>query len=317
MTAKKITKKKNPKSDGRAYSRGPATEEDIMYMRTYINNKTDRELAEDLGGSVSWVRKIRRQYGIKKTVTSAQKKMGVKQKDIDEKNERLANGDLTAFDDVEATNLTDSDLRTYFENLFKNSSQYKMLQRMYTKEEIDFYLQEFSMHTTEIKKIGESISPQELRSLDTLIQARIRMMRLASEERDKRKMIENMVKEDGVLTEDKVSDEMRSKIFVVKKDLEKVNKEWSELSIIATKMEQTLDITRQERVKRMSDAETGILRIIVDMQDKSKRQRLEKQAAKVELSTKKLNDRWKKAICAEDNEPLIETNRDIWEDTYA
>ena len=301
-------------ADGKRKYRPMATQEDVMYLRNYASTKSDKELAEDLGGSIQWVRKIRHKYGIKKTVTVEEKKKGIKQKDIDEKNRRLAKGDLTAFDDVkDVASLIDNVLREYFENLFKNSSQYKMLTRMYTPDEIEYYLQEFSMHTTEIRKVGESINPQELRSLDTLIQTRIRMARLVADERDKKNLIEKIIKENGALTEDRVTDEIaRNNIFMLKKDIEKVNKEWSELSVIATKSEQTLDITRQERVKRMSDAETGILRIIVEMQDKTKRERLEKQAAKVEISTKKLNDKWKKMICKDDEEPFIETNKDIW-----
>lgn len=316
MSSKEKKEEKVEKNDGerkRKY-RSKATQEDVMYIRNHSTTKTDQEIADDLGGSIQWVRKIRTKYGITKVPTPEQKKGGIKQKDIDDRNKRIARGDLTAFDDIrDISRLKDNDLREYFESLFKNSSQYNLLTRMYTPEEIEYYLQEFSMHTTEIRKIGESINPQELRSLDTLIQTRIRMARLVADERDKKKLIEKIIKENGALTEDRVTDEIaRNNIFMLKKDIEKVNKEWSELSTIATKSEQTLDITRQERVKRMSDAETGILRIIVEMQDRTKRERLERQAAKVEISTKKLNDKWKTMICKDDEEPLVETNKDIW-----
>jgi len=270
--------------------RKPASQEEIKYILTMYKDKTDAELAADLQGSVAWIRKIRKQYGISKVITEEQKEAGVTNAVIRGK---LELGDKTLIDDIANDRIKDDDLKTLFESLFKNTMQYKILEDIYTKDEVKYYLEEFSTHITEIKKLGETINAAELRDLDNLIQTRIRMNRLVKEEKEAR---DRLIELASVFSSTEISSEEKTLFIMEKGSLEekcnKISREWRELNTQALSIAKTLDVTRQERVKRMNDSENGVLKIIRTMQDKTKRERLEKQASMLKFSANKVQKEW-------------------------
>jgi hypothetical protein len=255
-----------------------------------------------LGGSVPWIRKIRKKYGINKTTTQEQKDSGVTKEVIRGKIEL---GDKTLIDDIANDRIKENDLKTLFESLFKNTMQYKTLEDIYTSDEVKYYLEEFSTHITEIKKLGETINAAELRDLDILIQTRIRMNRVVREEKEAKDRLQELSR---LISDESIAQDIKTSFLLEASELnektKQVSKDWRELNAQALALSKTLDVTRQERVKRINDSEGGILKIISTMRDKTKKDRLDKQASMLKFSSDKVEKEWRELGFITDKETI-------------
>ena len=282
--------------------RKEVTPEDVDYIRKYSQSKKDKEIAEVLGFSVALIRKVRNDLGIRKNNTA-------KNEDIKEINEKVDRSDMTVVNDIDMHGKSEDKIKAHFEALFKNSIQYQMLKEMYTGMEVEYYLQELSAHISDVKSMGETINASELRSLDQLIQNKVRMNRLVKEETNIKICIEGIVKRVRY-DETKLEEEETSKVFMFRKNIEKSNKDWKDLNETSIKLSQMLDVTRQERVKRSAAGENGILKIVKDLQDKTKREVVEKQSAMIEKSVNNLEKEWKEIKHIINDENIDEVNID-------
>ena len=268
--------------------RNPITEEELAFIRTYStgpNKMKDKEIAEALGGSVAWVRKQRQKHGISKNDKTNQKKL--------EQNiaQRIDNGDINAINDIKVT--AEDKIKDIFKNLFKNTVHYEMLQNMFSKEEIRYYLEEFSALVSEVKSQGGTLTSSEFRNLDQWIQLSIRRNRLLSEEKRVKDMIDRLLAPvDGDLSE--AEDETRTQVFTLQTTIRDVSRNLKDITEQSIKVQSELEMTRKERLKRMTDSEKGILNIIQTMQDDQKRAQIDRQAAMLAEAQKKIEKSWKK-----------------------
>ena len=277
-------------------------QDDIDYIRKHSSSKKDKEIAENLNCSIHTIRKVRRDLGIRKNKTE-------KNEDIKEINEKIDKSDMTVVNDMDFRNKTEDKIRIHFEALFKNSAQYGMIKKMYTSEEVEYYLQELSAHISDVKSMGETINSSELRSLDQLIQNKIRMNRLVEEETNIKKCIDMLLRPVR-WDETKLEEEETAKIFMFRKNTEKTSRDWKDLNDTSIKLSQMLDVTRQERVKRSAAGENGILKIVNDLKDKKKRDVVEQQAAMIEQSVKNLEKEWREVEHIIDDSNIDKVNLD-------
>lgn len=278
------------------------TQEDIDFIRKNASKMKDKEMAEAISCSISLIRKVRKDLGIRKNSTS-------KNEDIKEINEKIEKADMTVINDIDFKGKDEDKIRVHFEALFKNSAQYGMIKKMYTADEVEYYLQELSAHISDVKSMGETINSSELRSLDQLIQNKIRMNRLVSDETNIKKCID-LILAPVRWDETKLEEEETSKIFMFRKNIEKTNKDWKDLNDTSIKLSQILDVTRQERVKRSAAGENGILKIVKDMQEKTKREVVERQSAMIDKAVKNLEDEWREVEHIIDDSNIDKVNQD-------
>ena len=281
---------------------------EIDFMRKHVDDMTDKQIANELKGSVSWVRKVRKENNIKKQRTKEDIMAGLKSGDMRVINEKMEDGDLTVINDIVTSGMDKDLLQRQFETLFKNSGQYRLLKEIFTADELEYYLKEFSMHITEIRAMGETINASEMRALDTLIQTRIRMNRLVLDEKSTRLEIDECKREKLLAEEDKKC-LLDARIFQLTKSCENVNRDWTSLNKQSLDIQKILDVTREERVKRHDSSKEGILQLVATMQDRKKRDRLESQAAAYKESTKRLADKWKKTGYMLDHENIEEITK--------
>jgi len=272
--------------------RGKATQEEINFIRAYStgeNALTDEEMAKQLGGSVPWVRKIRREHKISKS--GASRKRTTKEKTVAH---RIEDGDKTVVNDLSKVGIDeDRSIRKIFGDLFKNSSQYNLLKEMYTAKEIEYYLEEFSSLVAEIRSQGGTLSTSEFRNLDQWIQLTIRRNRLAVQEKNAHEAIRVALSPfDGNINE--ADEETRAIVFTLQASIKDIPRNIKDITDQAIKIQSELEMTRKERLKRMSDSERGVLNIIKTMQDEEKRAKVDRQAAMLEEAQKKIKSEWEK-----------------------
>ena len=136
---------------------------------------------------------------------------------------------------------------------FQNSQQYEILQRLYTKEELDFYFEEYWTHIKEIHSSGEELTAAEKRALDNLIQTKIRINRFLVEEKQAIERINNTTNPDEVK-------ELQTKI-------DKISKNIKDLQDLYISIQKTLELTKQERSKKRSSTKVNILTILKEMKN--------------------------------------------------
>lgn len=265
------------------------TEKDINYILNFSTGKnaqTDKEIAEHLGCSIPYVRKIRKKHNIVKGSKPVDVEK-IAQKEI----KKGIQAGITAIDDVPTKNLKLSQIKEIHKHLYKNSNQYKELEEMFSENEIEYYLEEFSAMIAEVKQQGGSLTTSEMRNLDMFIQLTIRRNRLLKEEKVVKNAIDKIFQNcDGNILD--MEDDDKSTLFQLQNSIKDVNRNLKEITEQSIKVQTALDMTRQERVKRMADSQQGVLKIIQTMQDDAERSRIERQASLMEKSMKKVREEW-------------------------
>jgi len=266
------------------------TKEEISFIKAYSsgpNALTDQEIAKQLGGSVSWVRKVRREHKISKSGAS-------RKKTTDEKTiaSRIDDGDKRVVNDLTRIGVDDDkSVKSIFGDLFKNTGHYALLKDMYTDKELEYYLEEFTTLVAEIKAQGGTLTSSEFRNLDQWIQLAIRKNRLAVQEKNALDAIRVCLEPfDGNINQ--ADEETRATIYQLQASIKDVPRNIKDITDQAIRIQGELEMTRKERLKRMSDSEKGVLNIIRTMQDEEKRAKVDRQAAMLLEARKKIEKEW-------------------------
>jgi len=282
----------------KAERRHNTTQADINFIRDHVDTMTDGDMAKILRGSVSWVRLTRRNHNIRKN----KKSVRPHDKKLSKIEKRLKYGDKTAVNDILDGPSSEEGLRILFEQMFQNSQHHAMLKKMYTPEELKYYLEEFSTLFSEVKRQGGSLTSSEFRNLDSFIQSNIRKMRLVIDEKETKDTIRRILEPfDG--DESVASEEARAIIFTLRQQIKDVNRHYKDLNEQSIKTQEALDMVRKERLKRMTDQENGILKTIQYMQDKEKRKKISEHASYLEMAKSKVEREWKDAGIIYTGEP--------------
>jgi len=146
--------------------------------------------------------------------------------------------------------------RKYIE-AFKNSKQYAILCESYTDDEIDYYLEEFIVHLYEVEEQGSILTSSEKRALDQLIQTQIAINRFAKREKDVQEAIK---KEQNGNNDSQI-------LAALMSNLEFVSKELRNLRDTFIDLQKSLELTRQERSKKKSDAKINVLTLLEEIKD--------------------------------------------------
>lgn len=269
--------------------RGKVTIEEIDFIRAYSvgeNALTDNEMARQLGGSDVWIRKVRRENNISKSGVS-------RKKTTDEKivAHKVAIGDKTVINDLKQPSNEAKSIKEIYSDIFKNTSQYSILKQMFSKTELEYYLEEFSALVSEIKAQGGTLTTSEFRNLDQWIQLMVRKNRLAIQEKEAIDVVQRTLSPfDGNL--DEAGDEQRAIVFQIQTSVKDIPKNIKEITEQSIKIQSELEMTRKERLKRMADSEKGVLHVIQTMQDDEKRARVDRQAAMLAEAQKKIKEEW-------------------------
>jgi len=166
----------------------------------------------------------------------------------------------------------------YFRH-FKNSKQYETLLKIYTTEEIDYYMEEYWNYIAEIEADGDILHASEQRALDSLIQTKIRINRFALQETKLLKVIETSNDPQEIA-------EARNK-------LEKISKELKGMQAIYLDIHKSLEMTRQERSKKNINTRINIFTILDELKDAKLKKAIGYWCALSEQSMKKILSEWR------------------------
>mgnify|MGYP005850423211 CR=1 FL=1 len=270
------------------------SEENVRFIKDNFFRMTDAEIAKTLEMSVSLVRKIRQREGLAKTHVRSIKTYNERKENAQEYADDVAAvelGDKAKIGEILTDTRTREEIEKLFNRMFKNTEQFKILQQTYSEEEVRYYLQEFNALYSEIKSQGGSLTTSEYRNVDQYIQLTLRRNRLTKEERN---VITDIQAVKGGMQIDELSEEQKSTIYQLNNQIKDVGRNIKEINEQLIRIQDSLDMSRKERLKRMTDNQSGIPRIIQEMQDSKQRDEISIQAALMREATEKLKARYKK-----------------------
>ena len=265
-----------------------STEENIKFIKDNFFRMTDKDMADSLRMSVALVRKIRGKHGLKKIkrgaesahlITHTAEEMGA-----------LEDGDKPKLGIILSDGYNKKEVEALFERMFNNTQHFAILKETYSETEVKYYLQEFNALYSEVKSQGGTFTTSEFRCLDQYIQLTLRRNRLTREEKAVLGDID-LVKNGR--TPNELTDEERATVFQLANQIKDVGRNLKEINEMLLKLQDSLDVSRKDRLKRVSDTQSGIPKLIQDMQDDRKRQRVDRHAHLMNKAKEKMEKRWR------------------------
>lgn len=253
------------------------TDNQKEYIRKVYLSKTDQEIAEEIGMSVFTIRQFRASEKLnRREVKKVDSKL-----DLDKHKFELH--------------------AKKHEEAFKNTHHYKMMEKSYTPDEIDYYMGEFAAYTTEVEEEGSILKPSERRALDQLIKTQININRLVTRERKIHETLSSTT--DGI--------EEAAQL----RQLEMVLREIRGLRDTFQSLQQSLTMTRQEKLKKKSDTRLNVLTILQELKDEKTRNGIGYWSSLTEKSINKILKKWRNEGSLLDSESMESTKDDISEET--
>ena len=249
-----------------------------VFIEENWQNMTDKEIGAYLGRPSDTVQKFRLRQGfVKNTGALIEKMEGDNLKDAS-----------TVLDEIDRyKNLDPSQYRQVYEQEFRNTHQYKILEEMLDANEIDYYMQEFIQHIIEVKQQGGTLTTSEYRALDAIIHIQIRRIRLATHERRTLNLINTLNTRAIELT-----DRERQQLLQLNLDLSGITKEIKLLNDQFIDMQKSLNMTRQERLKRMSDQDISIMSLIEEIMNDKRNESISAYSDAMQKAKQKTRQNW-------------------------
>jgi hypothetical protein len=276
-----------------------ATIENVKFIKDNFFRMTDEDMADALRMSVPLVRKIRKTEGLTK----------IGRKDVDSEEIVHTSKEVEAFEEGDKSylgKLLDDDdnkesIEKLFNRMFSNTQHFNILKLTYSEEEVKYYLQEFNALYSEVKSQGGTLTTSEFRCVDQYIQLTLRRNRLVREERS---VLEDIDQIKNGRTPVELTDVEKATVFQLTNQIKDVGRNLKEINEMMLKLQESLDMSRKERLKRISDTQSGIPKLIQDMQDERKRSKVDRHAYLMRKAKDKMEKRWREEGI------IMDTNKD-------
>lgn len=267
----------------------PLQPDEIEYIRTHCMTMSDLKIANFLNRDVRTVRDCRRNLGIIK-------KVGGGLKDV--KLQRALAGDEQVIKAHEG--MSEEHRKQFYRTQFTNSLYYKNLTEQFTKQEIDFYLEEWSGLCVQF----EDIVATEKRQIDEYIKLTIlgnRILRnifsIETEIKILQKEIEEHRAKRDLATDIEAQEYDRERMDMVSAmnaQAKNIRMDYDKNVEMKNKLLDELNARRKDRVDQLSKKGTTFLSLMQEFRDRQTREKQGKHMELARLAKEKKKDKWRK-----------------------
>jgi CheY-like chemotaxis protein len=268
--------------------------EEIEYIRKNCLTKSDEEMARYLNRHL-------------KTIIGARRKLGINKKSAG-KIDSLENANPNAaIAQAQASyQLTETERKEYFKTQFVNSLYYTNLKEQFTKEEIDFYLEEWGSLCLQF----EDIVATEKRQIDEYIKMTLmgfRILRNINAIEEEIKQIEREIAElrrkYPNIEKDPMAEEARERDSALMSLVMTMNGQSKSMSIdyqrnleMRTKLLGELNARRKDRLDQITKRDKTFLGFIQEFRDRQVRETQGRRLELMRQAKEKKKDEWHKSI---------------------
>lgn len=265
----------------------PLSQSEIQYIRLNCLTKTDDEIAKELGRDARTVVLNRKRLGIKKKSRGAVMNI-----------EKPINANY----DIASKKLTETQKTEFFKTILANSLYYKQLKEQYTKEELQFYEEEWGGLCVQF----EDILATEKRQIDEYIKAEIHGNRMLRNIKMLEDEIELIFKEIEKLRKhhdmqnDEEAQERDFQLQMLTKTMtsqsQGITRDYQENVKLRNSILAELNGRRKDRIDQISKRGTTFLSVIEAFRDKEIRDAHGRQMELVKLAKDKKKEEWSKPV---------------------
>ena len=268
--------------------------EEIEYIRNNCLTKSDESIAKALNRDLQTVISARRRLGINKGSAG-------RVNAIENENPNVAVAQAQA-----SYQLTESERKEYFKTQFVNSLYYTNLKEQFTKEEIDFYLEEWGTLCLQF----EDIVATEKRQIDEHIKMTIlgfRILRNINAIEEEIKKLEDEImqlrRQYPDMEKDPMAEEARERDSVLMSLASTMNGQSKSMTIdyqknleMRTKLLGELNARRKDRLDQITKRDKTFLGLIQEFRDRQVREAQGRRLELMRQAKDKKKDEWHKPI---------------------
>lgn len=196
--------------------------------------------------------------------------------------------------------LSDNDRRKFFQTTIRNSKYYDILKDQFSKDEIDFYLEEWATLCLQF----EDILATEKRQIDELIKSSIlgnrilRNIKIAENEIvNLQDEIKRLRKSNDVVNDENAQERDQTIISLIKTLASQVDQMTSEYQNNVTLRNKILDELkgrRKDRIEQLKKSNTTFLGLVAALREQDIQEKQGKHAELLRLAKEKKKDEWRK-----------------------
>jgi hypothetical protein len=268
--------------------------EELEYIRQNCLSKTDQEMADYLKRDI-------------RTIATARKKLGIK---------KTKGGRVEIYDSTNSTKnavipasqrMTEDQRKEFFKTQLTNSLYYQNLKDQFTKEEIDFYLEEWSSLCVQF----EDIVATEKRQIDELIKAEIMGNRILRNVKITEQQIALLIDE---VDELRKAHDMEGDEEAQERDIQLMNmirtfaaqsqvmsNDYQKNVGLKNSLLNELNARRRDRVDQITKRGTTFLGLVESLRDRDMRENQGRHMELVRMSKEKKRSEWRKPITFADS----------------
>ncbi len=268
--------------------------EEIEYIRNNCLTTSDEKMAEYLNRDVRTVMQARRKLGIRKTVGGRIDAVAINNPNVAAS---LASANYT---------LNEEERKEFYKTQFTNSLYYTNLKQQFTKDEIDFYLEEWGSLCLQF----EDIVATEKRQIDEYIKMTLmgfRVLRNINAIEDEIKAIEKEIEELRKkypnLSSDPMADEARLRDEALMQLVMTMNGQAKAMSVdyqrnleLRTKLLGELNARRKDRIDQITKRDKTFLGLIQEFRNREVREVQGRRMELMRMAKEKKKDEWHKPV---------------------
>lgn len=263
--------------------------QELEYIRQNCLNKTDEEMSQYLKRDI-------------RTIASARKKLGIK---------KTRGGKVEVYETANSSNnialqasqkLTEEQRKEFFKTQLTNTMYYQNLKDQFTKEEIDFYLEEWSSLCVQF----EDIVATEKRQIDELIKAEIMGNRILRNVKITEEQINMLIEEVELLRK---ANDMEDDEQAQERDIQLMNmirtfaaqsqimsNDYQKNVSLKNNLLSELNARRRDRVDQITKRGTTFLGLVESLRDREVRENQGRHMELVRMAKEKKRSEWRNPI---------------------
>ena len=258
---------------------------EIIYIAEHASVMTDQEIAVYLDRDIKTIGRHRRSLGIEKTASGMVIKKDLHTDQLINKAKKLHE-------------LTDGEKKVWFENQLKNSRSYPLLRQQLTRDEIGFYVEEFSILCVQF----EDVAITETRQIDELVKAEVLDHRILRNIKYTEDAIELLAKQIETFRKkhDMTDEENQQRDDIMLNMVKQMAAQSNQMTSdhlrnveLRNKLLQDLSARRRDRVDEIDKSKNTFLGLVKAFEDEKVRESQGRHAELVRLAKDKKLDEWR------------------------
>lgn len=266
--------------------------DEIEYIRQNCLTTSDAKMADYLKRDLRTIRSARRKLGISKKGAGK-----IEAVDLNKDKKPTEAVQLTL---LASQKLNEEERKRFYRTQFTNSLYYDNLKKQFTKEEIDFYLEEWGTLCLQF----EDIVATEKRQIDELIKAELMGSRILKKIRFAEEALEEAITELARLQAEAETDPERKRAFQKLAELLEKMQENADAMVtdyqrnvtLKNNLLHELNARRKDRVDQLTKKGTTFQGIVQNLRDRDVRERQGKHMELVRLAKEKKKNEFRKPI---------------------